>query len=144
MWVIVHIIFTIALLRVFSISGNYEIILAFVFGVLIDIDHLLKIPGYIKQNGFHIVRYWPLRTSIQEPISYIWVIPLCIILNSWVPFVFFTAHLVLDYIMAYKKRPLWPISKIEFGVENKKRAWRKEWIPQAIVIVLSIALILVA
>ncbi|MFH1211641.1 MAG: hypothetical protein V1659_01800 [Candidatus Woesearchaeota archaeon] len=140
MWFIVHVLFTIGLIKVFNITTNYEIMLAFIFGVLVDIDHLIRLPEYIRKNGWHVVHHWHFRTSIQEPFSYIWVIPLCILLDSWVPFVFFTGHLILDYVMSYEKTPLWPISRLSFDVHSH----RKDWIAQLVASAISVALMIIA
>lgn len=140
MWFIVHLIFTYALIRLFNITSRYEMVLALIFGVLIDLDHLIKLPKYIKENGWHVVKHWHFRTGLQEPISYIWVLPLCLILDSWVPFVAFTGHLILDYVMSYEKTPLWPITNITFD----KNAHRKDWLSQIIAVAFSVIIIIVA
>jgi membrane-bound metal-dependent hydrolase YbcI (DUF457 family) len=83
--------------RVGNLSG-IDIVLALLFGVAIDLDHLIKVPLYIKQNGLKVVRYWNWRTSFQEPVSYLWI--------------------VLDYLMSYEKQPFYPFS--DFKIPNMK------------------------
>ncbi len=116
--IMIHLLQTIFFAKLLDLSIN-EIIWAILFGVLIDLDHLVKIPLYLKQNGFKVVRYWNWRTPIQEPVSYLWVIPLSFYFHSWNPILFFTAHLVLDYIKGYQKKPFFPF--IDFRIPERKR-----------------------
>lgn len=85
-----------------------EWILAFIFGVALDIDHLFKLPLFLKLKNFKEQRHLHWRTPLQEPISYLWIIPLSIVIGSYVPVLFFTLHLLLDYSMSYAKSPLFP------------------------------------
>ena len=112
-----HLLITILLAKVMSLSEP-EFLLAMLFGVIIDFDHLLKAPLYLKQNGLKIVRYWNWRTSLQEPVSYLWIIPVSFYLHSWVPIIFFTVHLVLDYLCCFEKKPFYPFS--DFVIKERK------------------------
>jgi membrane-bound metal-dependent hydrolase YbcI (DUF457 family) len=115
--VIAHILVTILFVKLTGLTG-IEVFWAFVFGVAIDLDHLIKVPLYVKQNGLKVVRYWNWRTSFQEPVSYLWIIPLCIYFQTWVPVFFFTTHIILDYLMSYEKQPFYPFS--EFKIPKQK------------------------
>src|SRR2546425_6284509 len=42
---------------------------AFAFGCGIDIDHLLKLPFYLKSVGFKDRRGYYWRSSLQEPVA---------------------------------------------------------------------------
>jgi len=108
----VHTIVTLFLIRFFKLTGR-EKIFALLFGVLIDLDHLIKIPLYFKKYGFKVVRHFRWRTPLQEPISLLWIIPLAIYLDSWVPPLFFLSHIVLDYTMGYPKKPFFPFNNFE-------------------------------
>lgn len=114
----------------------WDLVLAYVFGVLIDLDHLIKLPRYFKtkrselgmwniffsclvglslhyQNKKFIFRRQPYhrRTSLQEPVTLFWIIPLSFFINSWIPVIFFMGHLVLDYLTTFDKLPFYPFSK---------------------------------
>jgi membrane-bound metal-dependent hydrolase YbcI (DUF457 family) len=115
--IIAHILITILFVELTGITG-LDIIWAVIFGVLIDLDHLIKLPLYLKQNGLTVVRLWDWRTPFQEPISYLWVLPLSLFLQTWVPVFFFSIHLSLDYLMSFKKKPLYPFS--EFEIKERK------------------------
>ncbi|MFX0151544.1 MAG: hypothetical protein ACFFAJ_12230 [Candidatus Hodarchaeota archaeon] len=117
--VIAHILITILFIELTDIKG-IDILWAVIFGVIIDLDHLIKIPLYIKQNGLKIVRLWDWRTPFQEPISYLWIIPLSIFLQTWVPLFFFTIHILLDYLMSFKKKPLYPFTDFEIKEREVK------------------------
>lgn len=111
---ITHILSVLLLGKIMHLNG-FEWILAFVFGVLIDIDHLVKLPIYMKQKYMkqkipRKTAHWDWRTPIQEPVSYLWVIPMSLFLKSYVPVIFFTLHLALDYMMSFSKKPFFPFA----------------------------------
>ncbi|MFX0013086.1 MAG: hypothetical protein ACFFB2_04595 [Promethearchaeota archaeon] len=112
-----HLIVTLVFVKIADLSGM-NIFWALMFGVFIDFDHLIKLPLYIKQNGFKIVRYWNWRTGFQEPVSLLWIIPLNIYIHTWVPVFFFITHIVLDYLMSYEKQPFYPFSS--FTIKQRK------------------------
>ena len=112
-----HLLITLLLSEIMNLSQT-EILWALLFGVIIDFDHLLKIPLYLKQNGLKMVRYWNWRTSLQEPVSYLWIIPLSFYLQSWVPIIFFSVHLMLDYLCCFEKKPFYPFS--DFKIKERK------------------------
>tara|TARA_Y100000310_G_scaffold337076_1_gene423202 strand:- start:85 stop:504 length:420 start_codon:yes stop_codon:yes gene_type:complete len=118
----------------------YEFVLAFIFGVLVDIDHLLKIPIFIKLKNFRTIRHLNWRTPLQEPISYLWVVPLSIFIGSYVPVVFLSLHLVLDYMTSFQKKPFFPFSN--FKIKNTKR-YTRDIVSQVVVSLICIILYLI-
>ena len=40
----------------------------------------------------------------------LWILPLCILLGTLVPLIFFLAHVALDYSVRYEKMPFYPYS----------------------------------
>jgi len=90
---------------------GWDLILAYIFGLAIDFDHIVKVPLYFLKNKFKKEKYYHWRTSFQEPIALLWVIPLSIFINSSIPVIFFISHLVLDYFISYNKLPFYPFSK---------------------------------
>ena len=117
--IIAHLLVTFLFIKLGDLTG-IDIFWAALFGVLIDFDHLIKVPLYLKQNGFKIVRYWNWRTSLQEPVSYLWIVPLAVYLQTWVPVFFFTTHLILDYIMSYEKQPFYPFLDVKIPKRKVK------------------------
>ena len=137
MSILPHILITTAGAHALGLEGN-DLILAYVFGVALDLDHLIKIPLYRKKFknkdygvtegkprfikkvemkehkyevlGMGIKRYYTWRTPLQEPIALLWLIPLSFYLGSAIPVVFFLLHLLLDYLADYPKFPLFPFS----------------------------------
>jgi len=88
-----------------------DIWLAYAFGVAIDVDHLIKAPFYLKYvGGLKDERGYYWRSSLQEPVALLWIVPLCIFLHTWVPIPFFIAHLTMDYAVNFEKMPLYPYS----------------------------------
>ena len=59
-----------------------------------------------KERGY----YW--RTSLQEPVALLWIVPLCFFLGTWVPALFFLVHLAMDYGVGYEKMPWYPYSPL--------------------------------
>jgi len=89
-----------------------DVVLAFAFGIGIDIDHLLKLPFYLKSVGFKDRRGYYWRSSLQEPVALLWIVPLCFFLGTWVPALFFLIHLAMDYSVGYEKMPWYPYSPL--------------------------------
>jgi len=110
MTIITHALATTLGVRVMKLTGS-DAVLAYVFGVGVDIDHAIKAPfflkaGYRKERGY----YW--RTSLQEPVALLWIVPLCFFLGTWVPALFFLIHLAMDYSVGYEKMPWYPYSPL--------------------------------
>jgi hypothetical protein len=110
MTIVTHALATTLGVRVLKLTGS-DAVLAYVFGVGVDIDHAIKLPfywraGLRKERGY----YW--RTSLQEPVALLWIIPLCFFLGTWVPALFFLVHLAMDYSVGYEKMPWYPYSPL--------------------------------
>jgi len=110
MTIVSHALATTLGVRVLKLTGS-DAVLAYVFGVGVDIDHAIKLPffwraGLRKERGY----YW--RTSLQEPIALLWIVPLCFFLGTWVPALFFLIHLAMDYSVGYEKMPWYPYSPL--------------------------------
>jgi hypothetical protein len=110
MTIVTHALATTLGVRVLRLTGS-DVVLAYVFGVGVDIDHVIKAPfywraGLRKERGY----YW--RTSLQEPVALLWIVPLCFFLGTWVPALFFLVHLAMDYGVGYEKMPWYPYSPL--------------------------------
>ena len=51
-------------------------ILAYTFGMAVDVDHLVKLPYYLRAVGLHDKRGYYWRSSLQEPVALLWILPL--------------------------------------------------------------------
>ena len=119
MTIITHTLVTTVGVRFLHLTGG-EVVLAYIFGVVIDLDHFIKLPLYLKGHNFKIrdilqkpfpkEKQYNWRTSLQEPVALLWIIPLSIFLKTPVPVIFFIGHLILDYLMSYQKLPFYPFS----------------------------------
>ena len=119
MTIITHILVTTVGVRFLHLTGS-EAVLAYIFGVVIDLDHFIKLPLYFKKHNFKIrdilqkpfpkEKHYNWRTSLQEPVALLWIIPLSIFLKTPAPVIFFAGHLILDYLMSYQKLPFYPFS----------------------------------
>ena len=110
MTIVTHALATTLGVRVLKLTGS-DAVLAYVFGVGVDIDHAIKAPfywraGLRRERGY----YW--RTSLQEPVALLWIVPLCFFLGTWVPALFFLIHLAMDYSVGYEKMPWYPYSPL--------------------------------
>src|SRR2546429_7141240 len=71
-------------------------VLAYAFGMGVDIDHVVKAPFYLRAVGLRDKRGYYWRSSLQEPVALLWIVPLCVFLGTVVPIVFFAIHLAMD------------------------------------------------
>jgi len=111
MTIFTHILLTTVGVQALGVHGG-DLALAYGFGVALDVDHALKLPLYLKKNGLKNEKFYHWRTSLQEPVSLLWIVPLSIFIRSVIPVIFFVPHLVLDYLVSYDKRPLFPFHAV--------------------------------
>lgn len=104
-----HVLATTLGVKALGLHGG-DVALAFAFGCGIDIDHLLKLPFYLKSVGFKDRRGYYWRSSLQEPVALLWIIPLSIFLGTIIPIVFFVIHIAMDYSVRFEKMPFYPYS----------------------------------
>jgi len=114
MTILSHVLVTALGVNILNLAGN-DVLYAYTFGVLPDLDHIVKIPNYLKDNGFKFVRKYPWRTFLQEPVMLLPIAVFSLVVASFVPFLFFGIHLLLDYLISYEKKPLSPF----FGYSTK-------------------------
>ncbi|HEY6209915.1 MAG TPA: hypothetical protein VIW28_12695 [Gemmatimonadales bacterium] len=87
-------------------------VLAYAFGVGVDVDHALKAPFYLRTVGLRDRRGYYWRSSLQEPVALLWILPLCWSLGTVVPLVFFAIHVAMDYSVRFEKMPFYPYSTL--------------------------------
>ncbi len=104
-----HVLATTLGVKALGLHGG-DVALAFAFGCGIDIDHLLKLPFYLKSVGFKDRRGYYWRSSLQEPVALLWIIPLSVFLGTIIPIVFFVIHIAMDYSVRFEKMPFYPYS----------------------------------
>src|SRR2546429_6395707 len=71
-------------------------VLAYAFGMGVDIDHVVKAPFYLRAVGLRDKRGYYWRSSLQEPVALLWIVPLGVFPGSGVPILFFAFHVALD------------------------------------------------
>ncbi|MCH7759535.1 hypothetical protein IID20_04225 [Patescibacteria group bacterium] len=124
MTAVTHTMVTIVGITALQLQGG-DMALAFLFGVAIDLDHVIKIPLFRKLTKWWKFKHLNWRTPLQEPISLLWIIPLSIWLSTWVPIIFFLLHLALDYITGYSKKPFFPFSN--YSTRGLFANWSDTW-----------------
>jgi hypothetical protein len=109
MTTVTHVLATALGVRVLKLSGS-DAVLAYAFGIGVDIDHAFKAPFYLRSVGMNrkLGYYW--RTSLQEPVALLWIVPLCFFLGTWIPVLFFLIHVAMDYSVSFEKMPWYPYS----------------------------------
>jgi hypothetical protein len=111
MTVFTHVLATAAIAQAMQLKSPKELALAFLFGVAVDVDHAIKAPFYLRAVGLRDQRGYYWRSSLQEPVAFLWIVPLCLLLGSIVPIVVFAAHLAIDYSVSFEKMPFYPYSR---------------------------------
>lgn len=109
MTIFTHILATTLGAQALELRGR-ELALAYAFGVGVDVDHAVKAPFYLKHVGFRDRKGYYWRSSLQEPVGLLWIVPLCLLLGTVVPIVFFAIHVALDYSVRFEKMPFYPYS----------------------------------
>lgn len=109
MTIITHALATTLGVRVLGLHGR-DAYLAYAFGVAVDLDHVVKLPFYLRAVGVANRRGYYWRSSLQEPVALLWILPLCVLLGTAVPALFFALHVAMDYLVRYEKMPWYPYS----------------------------------
>jgi len=107
--IVTHFLATTLGVQAMGLEGR-ERVLAYAFGMGVDVDHAVKAPFYLKAVGLRDKRGYYWRSSLQEPVALLWIIPLCVFLGSVVPIIFFVIHLAMDYSVRFEKMPFYPYS----------------------------------
>jgi hypothetical protein len=111
MTIFTHILATTAVVQAMHLRDPKQIALAYLFGVAVDIDHVVKAPFYLRAIGLRDKRGYYWRSSLQEPVAFLWILPLSLLLGTVVPLVCFAVHLLMDYSVCYEKMPFYPYSR---------------------------------
>lgn len=110
-----HLLITCMLGQALGFSTFYEWGLALIFGVAIDLDHLIplwKLKYFTPQYGF-TGKETPviLHSVLNEPTGILLIAPLSFILGTSIPLFFWVLHIFLDLLVIFERRPFWPFSK---------------------------------
>jgi hypothetical protein len=76
----------------------------------VDVDHAVKAPFYLRAVGLKNKRDYYWRSSLQEPVALLWIIPLAFFFGTIVPVLFFAIHVAMDYSVRFEKMPFYPYS----------------------------------
>ena len=109
MTIVTHFLATTLGVQAMGLEGRDKI-LAYAFGMGVDVDHAVKAPFYLKAVGLRDKRGYYWRSSLQEPVALLWIVPLCVFLGSVVPIIFFAIHVAMDYSVRFEKMPFYPYS----------------------------------
>ena len=111
MTIVTHFLATTLGVQAMGLEGR-DRVLAYAFGMGVDVDHAVKAPFYLRAIGLRDKRGYYWRSSLQEPVALLWIVPLCVFLGSVVPLVFFAIHVAMDYSVRFEKMPWYPYSRL--------------------------------
>lgn len=84
-----------------------EWLLALLFGVAIDLDHLLQLPTYVATHGLADLRPAAILSwgsdwqgFLHTPWALMLVLPACFVFASWFPLAFWGLHMFQDFVIA--------------------------------------------
>jgi hypothetical protein len=107
--VFTHALATMLGVQVLDLHGR-DRALAVAFGMGVDVDHAVKAPFYLRAVGLRDKRGYYWRSSLQEPVALLWIVPLSLFLGTVVPLLFFAIHVAMDYSVRFEKMPWYPYS----------------------------------
>jgi len=138
--IVTHFLATTLGVQALGLEGQDKV-LAYAFGMGVDVDHAVKAPFYLKAVGLRNKRDYYWRSSLQEPVALLWIIPLALFFGSLVPILFFLIHVAMDYSVRFEKMPFYPYSSFVtrgWLVDIPDRV--KEGVLFAVLLVLNVAL----
>jgi hypothetical protein len=107
--VVTHFLATTLGVQAMGLDGR-DRVLAYAFGMGVDIDHAVKLPFYLRAVGLRDKRGYYWRSSLQEPVALLWIVPLSVFLGTLLPILFFSIHVAMDYSVRFEKLPFYPYS----------------------------------
>src|SRR5260370_25213061 len=84
MTIVTHVLATTLGVQAFELHGS-EAVLAYVFGVGVDVDHAVKLPFYLRAGGLKNRRRSYSRASLPEAGALSWLLPLFVFLPTIFP-----------------------------------------------------------
>jgi hypothetical protein len=107
--IVTHFLATTLGVQAMGLDGR-DRVLAYAFGMGVDIDHAVKLPFYLRAVGLRDKRGYYWRSSLQEPVALLWIVPLSVLLGTLLPILFFSIHVAMDYSVRFEKMPFYPYS----------------------------------
>jgi len=105
MLAITHVIVSLLLIQLLVLDRN-EAFVAMMFGVFIDVDHLIGLGHYARPRGIasifdldtmmHAGGQW--KSAMHSPIAVMVVGPLSIASRLAIPLLFWSVHIAMDYV----------------------------------------------
>ena len=102
---ITHIAVTLLLILIMKLDRN-ESLVALLFGVFIDLDHLLAVPDFIMKEGIKNITnvdsmlaadvHW--KSAMHSPVAIMIVAPASVAFRMAIPMVFWSVHIAMDFV----------------------------------------------
>lgn len=134
-----HFIITSIIATAMQLKGT-ELLLAFLFGVLIDFDHLAsfsRLKYYFsaetKKIAWKMNAYKKTHTIIHEPVFILAVWIFSYLARNYIPIIFWSLHVFLDHVVIRcERQPFvpFPPQKITYGIipSGTKEEWLISWV----------------
>lgn len=127
-----HFIITSIIATAMQLKGT-ELLLAFLFGVLIDFDHLAsfsRLKYYFsaetKKIAWKMNAYKKTHTIIHEPVFILAVWIFSYLARSYIPIIFWSLHVFLDHVVIRcEMQPFVPFSKKKLLMELSPQEQRE-------------------
>lgn len=105
MLAITHLVVTLLLIHILVLDRN-DAFVAIVFGVLIDLDHLMGLKDYADAHGMKALMDWDTlvnpgghwKSILHNPIAIAFVGPLSTVSRLGIPLLFWGVHMTMDVI----------------------------------------------
>lgn len=105
MLTVTHIVVSLLLVQLLSLDKNNAFI-GLVFGVFIDLDHLIGLGSYAQTNGLRPLTDWHTLTDpggqwkslFHSPIALGVIVPMSFVTMLAVPLVFWAVHVSMDFV----------------------------------------------
>lgn len=105
MLAITHLVVTLLLIHILVLDRN-DAFVALVFGVLIDLDHLMGLKDYADAHGVRALMDWDTlvnpgghwKSILHNPVAIALVGPLSAVSRLGIPLLFWGIHMIMDMV----------------------------------------------
>lgn len=103
MLAITHLVVTLLLIQIIVLDRN-DAFVALLFGVLIDLDHLMGLKDYTDAHGLRALMNWDTlvdpgghwKSMLHNPVAIAIIGPLSVVSRLAIPLIFWGVHLMMD------------------------------------------------
>jgi hypothetical protein len=133
-----HIAVTTLAAKCLHLDGH-ELAIAYMFGVLVDLDHFYGVPKMVKERELSFKNTnFQHRLPIAHSVTFLPIVVIaCVELHNLIPLIFWLLHVGLDAMQRSPMSLLWPVSSRSFEKGVIPLETRYEWILSGALLVFS-------